>query len=498
MISVLFLIRFFSAKLFLPFLILLILFGCEKRNKVNIDNIVAIIASDTIYTNDLITRAEFNVRPNYCDSKTDYDKHIVLNSIIAEKLFALEGVSNQNSINDDEMFNATLKGIKEQAMREELLYYEVNSKVIVPQEEVRQSYINSKKTIEAVAIFIPSGIDADLIYKDAKNGITFDELSKKYIGISEPGKKIITSKTVDKTAYKAIFSPTVTKGRVLKPIEAVDGKRLIKVISWTEEVELSPGTVNKQMEMVRGELERDYITQGTTKYIANIMSGKELKFNPESWDYIVNYLKPIYVSEQKDKQFDIELDNLYKELNLHTNMPFIYDGDNVLSINDFINAVKMHPLEINRKDITNENFGFRLRSAIAALVIDDYLTKIAYSRNYDKLNVVNRTVNSWKTHFNFMFQRDSVLVSRDFKGNIQKDYFDAFDNYLTPYFDSLKTKYDSKIKVNRIALDKIKLTSVQMFTRKSRGPYLNVTPPFPVVTNSAKINYKLIEETEQK
>ena len=96
-----------------------------------------------------------------------------------------------------------------------------------------------------------------------------------------------------------------------------------------------------------------------------------------------------------------------------------------------------------------------------------------------------------------MYQRDSVLMSKDFKGNIRKDYFDAFDNYLTPYFDSLKTKYDSKIKVNRVALDKIKLTSIQMFTRKSRGPYLNVIPPFPVVTNSAKINYKLIDETEQ-
>ncbi len=475
------------------FLIFITQYGCENKTSIDTNNIVAIVADDTIYTNDLITRAEYNIRPIYCDGKSKFDKHIILNSIIAEKLFALESVEKQTVPKDNEMFKARLKGIKHQAMREELLYNEVNSKVIVSQDEIEQTYINSKKTIDAVAVFIPNGFNADAIYKDAKSGISFDELSKKYIGISKPKKKEIKWDNIDKASHDAIFNSTVTKGTILKPIAAKGGKRLIKVITWKEDIELSPGNVQKQMELIKGKLERRYIEEGTKKYIANIMSGVELKFNSESWNYISNYLKPIYVNNKKDNLPIIELDKLYKELNANTNQPFIYYGDNVLFVEDFIDLVKVHPLGIKTKNITNKNFGYRLRAAIAALVIDVQLNKIAYSRNYDKLNVVNRTVKSWETYVGFLSQRDTILAKGGYKGNIKKDYFDAFDNYLTPHFDSLKIKYNSRISLNKAVLAQVELSSVQMFTHKTRGPYLNVTPPFPIATNSAKINYKLIE-----
>ncbi len=318
--------RKLTTNIFILLLMLFLQHGCGKKPKVDFDNIVAIIAGDTLFISEFLTRAEYNVRPTYCDNKRDYDKHIILNSIIAEKLFALES-TNTRSLVDNERFNARIKGIKEQIMREELLYDEINSKIVVPQDEIRQYYINSKKIVDAVAIFIPNSIDANAVYKDAQNGMNFKQLSEKYIGISKPIEKKITWETVDEGAQLAIFSDNVTQGTIIEPIESEGGKRLIKVIGWTEEIELSPGTVDKQMELIKGKLHNRYVAEVTNKYVANIMKGKELKFDPKSWEVISTFLKPLYVSSDENEEIELRLSEIDTKLKNNADDLFILDGD---------------------------------------------------------------------------------------------------------------------------------------------------------------------------
>ena len=59
-------------------------FVFEKSVLVQIDNHI-------ILKNEFIQRAEYVLRPNYCSNSNNVHKQIVLNSLIAEKLLAIEG-----------------------------------------------------------------------------------------------------------------------------------------------------------------------------------------------------------------------------------------------------------------------------------------------------------------------------------------------------------------------------------------------------------------------
>ena len=55
----------------------------------SIDTLV-LINNKVITKNDFLRRAEYTIRPTYCNSDNNVDKKIILNSLIAEKLYAIE------------------------------------------------------------------------------------------------------------------------------------------------------------------------------------------------------------------------------------------------------------------------------------------------------------------------------------------------------------------------------------------------------------------------
>ena len=54
------------------------------------ENIIAQINDRVITKEDFILRSEYTIRPAYCKSNNQIHKKIILNSLIAEKLMALE------------------------------------------------------------------------------------------------------------------------------------------------------------------------------------------------------------------------------------------------------------------------------------------------------------------------------------------------------------------------------------------------------------------------
>ena len=55
------------------------------------NSVLAQIDNHIILKNEFIQRAEYVIRPNYCSKGNNVHKQIVLNSLIAEKLLAIEG-----------------------------------------------------------------------------------------------------------------------------------------------------------------------------------------------------------------------------------------------------------------------------------------------------------------------------------------------------------------------------------------------------------------------
>ena len=125
-------------KYFTLFIFIVNIIYCDFKNS---DQNILVRINDRIITkNDFIERSEYTIRPSYCKSNNNIHKKIILNSLIAEKLMAIDVESNLSGNNYSSNF---LAGIKEQAMRETLLKEEVYSQVTLDSLLLLSNYNNS-------------------------------------------------------------------------------------------------------------------------------------------------------------------------------------------------------------------------------------------------------------------------------------------------------------------------------------------------------------------
>ena len=109
-------------------------FSCTKPQPIPKNLVLAHVGDKTITIQDFIRRAEYSIRPAYCRQSNYVHKKIVLNSLIAEKLAALEMKKNEDELLASSHFKSFLKGRKEQAMRQVFYHDEFYDLEIDPRE----------------------------------------------------------------------------------------------------------------------------------------------------------------------------------------------------------------------------------------------------------------------------------------------------------------------------------------------------------------------------
>ena len=111
------------------------------------------VGEKTISKNEFIRRAEYTIRPAYCRRDNYIHRKIILNSLIAEKLLALEAGENL-PILENKRFQAYMRGRKEQAMRQ-LLYHDAfyqRTKVASRDTRERMDLVSRRYSIEYVSL----------------------------------------------------------------------------------------------------------------------------------------------------------------------------------------------------------------------------------------------------------------------------------------------------------------------------------------------------------
>jgi hypothetical protein len=475
----------------------LLVFSCSKTKNDQAEEILVRIGDKTITKNEFINRAEFTIRPNYCNRDNYVHRKIVLNSLVAEKLLAIEaGVDNDLLKND--RFHNYLTGRKEQAMRQYLYSNDFYNNVKLDSSELKKTYKLANRTFKISYLSFKENEKATILKEGKTVQKIFDELSKAN-KLSQ--REVKWDDQEHDLVHNTLFTNSVEKDQIIGPLKVGENSQLmIKIDGWTDQLLMSDQDVQNRLSKISKKLTENKANQDYNKFINEIMKGKKVQFERTVFLKLVKLLEPLYLNNKKEntdffktnpEQQELQekiFTTLSSELDQIRGLNFLtLDGD-VWTVSDFEKELQVHPL-VFREKITKNNFAGQFKLAIVNLIEDKFITKQAYQKEYDQLDVVKKNVNLWKDFLLSSYQKNKYLQSIDRVEDFSSDYFSIIKESLNPFVDDLQKKYNDLIEINTDIFEEIELTRIDMFVLQKNMPFPELVPQFPLITTDHNLDY---------
>ncbi len=450
------------------------------------DNIIAKVGNKEITTAEFKGRCEFTVRPNNYK-----DKSIALNNLIIEKVLAIEA-EKDSLLKSNIAFQARIRGIKEQTMREKLYEKTAYGKAKVDTTTIKRIYRLSIREYELEFYRIPKSL-AQKVNKQLDSIPTdtdkiFNELST--ITGKKPVHKIKYTDPDDYAIHDVIYSKPLNIGEVIRPIQLATGEYIImKVINWTTQPLITETEQQERWDKVVEKERKKLAAKIWHLYSKEIMRGKKIDFNNDIFYKLANWVRAKYINEQeksiKTKEQIPEIPLIGDEIDL--NAPFFKFDNRIWTVSDFRNELMSRPFLFRTIDPDSANFNEQLRIAIADIMKDRILTQEAYKQSLEKTEDIKRTVAMWKDAYLANDQQKNVVNKALKEEKINKGDELGILAYWESYLNNLQTKYKHSISINESVYKSISLTKIDMYAIKFGMPYPSVAPDFP--TFSASNNY---------
>lgn len=488
--------------IFLP-LFAFVLFHCgRKENPEKKEIILARIGDRIITQNEFLRRAEYTIRPAYCSGDGYIHKKIVLNSLIAEKLLALEAGDN-NELMQNEDVRLYLQGRKEQAMRQWSYYKEGFEKVELDDDEIKNVYDLAGRSYKLAYFSVNDAALAERVRKEIQTGKSFEDSHRAGGTLAQIAEREVAYEAPEsKVIHEALFSSELKKDQILGPLKVEDGSALfLKIEGWTDHLAISDAQIQRRWQDVSQRLTESMAEDVYDEYIGKLMRGKRLEFDPSTFRKIVNIVGPYYLksSDEKKTMFNKQLWNADDNTNMMASMGnqldaildaplFRIDGQ-IWTVRDLEKEMKIHPLVFRKRQLSKRDFAEQFKLAVVDMVRDRYITKDAYEKGYDREETVQRSVETWKDNLLALYQQNKFLKNTGQQENFNTEYLKIVENTLNPYVDSLQAKYAPNIEINTTAFENVKLTSVDMMVIQRNVPFPIVVPGFPVLTTDHALDY---------
>jgi hypothetical protein len=462
--------------------------------------VLAKVGDKEIYLDEFIRRAEYTIRPPYCNGSTNIEKMIVLNTLIAEKLLVLEAGKKSRIYNND-TFLRYIQGRKEQAMRQILFLDLAYNKVEIDSTEVLRRFELAERKYQIKFLNVDNKEIADSaikIFRDTKSSFenTFEYLT---------GIKAIPTKEVEYFSqefpiiHDSLFSRKLQMDEVIGPVSIDDTTYLIlKVDGWTVRKNLLPETNRQIYSDLEEEIKNDKADKLYKNFMSKIIKGKEINFYKDTFIPLVNALGPIYLS-QSNKMKELFLFQEFEKENPPQNLAkydedieklineplFEVDGK-IYTVNDFEEYLDIHPLVFRKKRIKKFEFAEQLKLAIVDAIRDKYVTEIAYKRGIDKDQRVVHYTEMFEDAIISLYEK-KVYLNKINEGNLNQQQL--IEKYLNPYVKELQHKYSENIEIDVELFNGIELTNTNLFVTQSGAPFPIVVPAFPILTSNSRLDY---------
>lgn len=476
--------------------------GCTQKMVPDKETILAEIGDIDITVEEFLMRTEMTIRPKYPALEDKEIKRFCLNNLIAEKLMAIEGQREKKLI-ENPVFRAQMKGIQEQAMREQLYINMALKKAQVNPHEIKRVFPLAGKEYKVSFYSIYSDTLARKFGEEIKKypkqfeNLFYDMTAKEKI----PQKTVNFKDPDPVVVHDSLFSKPLDVGRVIGPLK-IDNNHylLMRVEDWNFQPAISETDVQMRYHEVEKKLKEKKANHQWRNYITGVMRGKRVIFERETFNRLAKIFFDIYGGQEKAVRSQVLRDFLSsheKEItfnnqvfeNLMLDQPFFNINGKVWTVRDFREAFMSHPLVFKYKSNNLKRFQTEFHMAIINLIRDHYLTKEAYKKKLDRNPKVKRTRTMWEDSYVAMYHRDrylnAILKREDFNPQMMK----GKNNYLSLYVDSLQQKYSERIMINMEKLDDIQLTHIDLFAIKPNVPYPVAVPSFPEYIQDGEFDY---------
>ena len=444
---------------------------------------MAKVGSKVITTRYLTSRAELTPLPPRVDHVNS-----VLNNLIAEKLMVLEA-ADTSSLLSSPNFQAHIRGIKEQAMREALYNKIIEKNVKLDENEIQTAYQTSIREYKLSFYNITDREKTEEIFKaveddpEARHQI-YEELSQSQ---RASHKQVKWNETDDPRLFRSLFVNQAEAGDVLMPIRINRNQALIaRVEAYSLQPLFSPEDQQIRLVDIRNEYHRFESMVQWKAYTSKLTQGKQIQFEPDAFDRVIAMLTPMYASdtglikkEQLDQTAEAVFNDRSAELDAVADNPFFKFDDQVWTIGDFKQAVASHPLMYGQKEIPQEHFPNLFKEAVANLVLDQMLNEEAYKKGYDRLPEVREQSEWWHDAILSQYQLKKTLAAR--RKTNPSDLPAGLHNaqLLDSLVVELSDKYADQVEIYPEYLDSIRLTRIPLMAYKKNVPYPIAVPSFP-------------------
>lgn len=470
--------------------------SCDKTPSINLDQevIIAKIENRVITVNDFLKRCEYSPRPAYCNGDNYIHKKIALNSLIAEKMLAVEFDRNKQAINENQ--RNFIEGRKEQLMRHLMLKKYGYEDIQLDSIALLKQYQLRNRTYEVEYVIKNENVLKEL---NAKENIVTSKENAPVPSVNNISSKNLSynDQMVD-SIRELLFSSGPELKQVYGPYIATDSTVFyMKVSGWITGVNISDQQKKDTWESVKNEMTEAQALKKYSSYISNLMRDKKIKYDERNFEIFAKLVSNVYKIEKFKKEkmiqssiwesnnaVQIETMNLAK--NMKEKIILHHDGKN-WTINDIMSLIKKHPLVFRKKNINPNNFTNELKFSLADLFRDMHITKQGYDLGLDQNINVKSETNKWQDYIK------SELIKTEYAKSFQKNSNsnDRNNQYklITNKIDSLQKAYSNKIKINTDKFEEIELLSIDLFGMYSNQAYNNLEPPFPILTNDHLLDY---------
>lgn len=476
--------------------------NCVKKTPEEQETILAFIGDQTITVNEFVMRTEMTIRPKYPVLSDDEVKRVYLNNLIAEKLMALEG-QQEKALIENPVFQAQIKGIQEQKMREQLYQNEVAAFAQPDSNEMKQIFPLAGREYYISFYSINNDSLASKINDEfKKNPDLFEPFFHHFSLLKKIPQKVVKFKDPDPVVInESIFSKPLDVGQIIGPVKIESNNYIVmRVEDWKFHPAISTSDINTRWSDVKKKLIEKKSYYAWRTYMINLMKGKQVDFEKDTFIQLSKIFFTLYGKKDnaliqktyseflKDNTDEIHFeDGMFGDLAL--DHPFFTIDGEEWTVRDFREAHMSHPLVFQYQSTNLKEFQSEFRDAIISMITDHFLTKEAYKQKLDEDPIVQNTSAMWEDAYVAMYHRNQFLRKKQEREDFDPKLMNSIDGYFVKYVDSLQQKYGPKITINEAALNKIKLTTIDMFAIQPNMPYPVAIPGFPEYIQDSNFDY---------